>query len=342
MSVSSFLRILRWFLVPSAAFVLCVPEAFGQDSGRMQGQVFVEGTRDPVEGALVHLDPPEYQPDGVTPETLATAVETETDGNGRFFFIYLRSGLWRANITAEGYFNAVGKLEVTQTRTMLCTPTQERFCKQPIMFWMPPVKSGAELRVEAALVDVPDFELDQAKLDLTAADDAYNDEDFRTAIDGYNALLETFPEWYLLHQEIGDSHRQLGEFGEALASYDRFLLVEPDNEEVQRKVPRTKLLMGDFEAAGELASAGGDASREDLYNLGEVEFQKNNIDVAAGWYEKAVAADPTWEPPVYKLGMVALNRGDIDGAKARFQQVIDMAPDSESGAEATAMLTALP
>ena len=342
MSVSSFLRILRWFLVPSAAFVLCAPEAFAQDSGRLQGQVYVEGTRDPVAGALVHMEPPEFQPDGVRRETLATPVETETDGNGRFSFTYLRSGLWRANITAEGYLNAVGRLEVTQTRTMLCTPTQGKFCKQQIMFWMEPAKSAAELKVEAVLVDAPDFELDQAKIDLTAADDAYNARDFRTALAGYNKLISAWPDWYLLQQEIGDAHRQLGQFEKALASYERFLLSEPDNEVVQRKIPRTKLLMGDFEAAGELASAGGAASREDFYNLGEVEFEKGDVDTAADWYEKAVAADPTWEPPVLKLGMVALNRGDIEGAKARFQEVIDLAPDSESGAQAKTMLTALP
>jgi len=334
----------RLFLVPAAVFVLCAPEAFAQDSGRLQGRVFVEGGRDPVVGAVVRMDPPEFQPDGVTRETLAVAVDTESDDKGNFFFIYLRSGLWTLDITAEGYFNAVGKLEVTQTRTMRCTPTQQRFCKQPIIFWMSPVKSGADLKVEAAFVDfvIPDVELERAKADLNAADAAYNAEDFRTAIDGYNKLLAKHPEFHVLLQDVGDAYRGAGEFEEAIASYERFLLAEPDNEVVQRKIPRTKLLMGDMDAAADLVAAGGEASREDLYNLGEVEFQKNNPDVAADWYGKAVAADPTWEQPVYKLGMVALNKGDIEGAKARFQQVIDMAPDSESGVQAKAMLTALP
>ncbi len=334
----------RLFLVPAAVFVLCAPEAFAQDSGRLQGRVFVEGSRDPVVGAAVHMDPPEFQPDGVTEETLATPVDTTTDGSGNFTFIYLRSGLWRLDVTAEGYFNTVAKLEVTQSRTMRCTPTQERFCKQPLLFWMSPVKSGADLKVEAAFIDfdIPNVELERAKADLNAADAAYNAEDFRTAIDGYNTLLAKHPEMHVLLQDVGDAYRGAGEFEEAIASYERFLVAEPDNELVQRKIPRTRLLMGDMDAAADLVAAGGDASREDLYNLGEVEFQKNNPDVAADWYEKAVAADPTWEQPVFKLGMVALNRGDIEGAKARFQQVIDMAPDSESGAQAKAMLTALP
>ena len=72
---------------------------------------------------------------------------------------------------------------------------------------------------------------------------------------------------------------------------------------------------------------GAAASPEDLYNLGEVAFGEGNVDVAAEWYEKSVAADPEWEPPVFKLALVALNRGDIEGAKVLFQKVLGPGPE---------------
>ena len=103
--------------------------------------------------------------------------------------------------------------------------------------------------------------------------------------------------------------------------------------------------MGDFEAAGaELAAAasGLDASKEDLYNLGELEFAKGAVDTAAEWYEKAAMVDPNWEKPVFKLALVALNKGDMDTAKAHFQKVVELAPNSEEGAQASATLAALP
>ena len=81
---------------------------------------------------------------------------------------------------------------------------------------------------------------------------------------------------------------------------------------------------------------------EDLYNLGEVAFQAGNVEAAAGWYEKSAAADPSWESPVFKLALVALNRGDIEAAKALFQKVVDLAPDSQEGAQAKATIAALP
>ena len=145
-----------------------------------------------------------------------------------------------------------------------------------------------------------------------------------------------------LHQDVGDAHRALAEFDAAIAAYERYRAAAPDDEAVERKIARAQLLMGDLAAARDLAAAGGDASPEDLYNLGEVAFSEGDIDAAAGWYEKSAAADPEWPPPVFKLGMVALNRGDIEGAKALFQQVVDIAPDSEEAAQAQGILAALP
>ena len=307
--------------------------------------MFLEGTRDPVAGAVVKAVPPRFQPDG-TLETLAEPVETVSDDDGRFTITWIRSGIWNATTSAEGFADAALRIEVTQGRSRVCTATEQQRCKQSVEFHMAPIKSEAVLEVEQALagVEVPNAEREQAKADLTAADASYNSRDYRTAIDGYDKLLATWPQMTALHQDVGDAHRALSEFEDALAAYDRFLAAEPDNDNdaIQRKIARTKLLMGDLDAAGDLAVAGGEASREDLYNLGEVEFQKGNVDAAAGWYEKSAAADPEWESPVFKLGLVALNRGDIEGAKALFQKVIDLAPDFQEGAQAAATLAALP
>ena len=340
MSVSC---LLRCVLPAAAVFSLGAPEGFAQEEGRMQGRVFLEGTREPVAGAVVRADPPMFRPDG-TREDMAKPVETVTDDTGRFALTWIRSGIWDTTVAAEGFFDSVLRIEVTQGRSHACSRTEQQNCKGPIEFHMARVKSEAALEVEQVLgqVEVPNFELEQATADLTAADAAYNSRDYRTAIAGYDKLLATWPQMTALHQDIGDAHRQLVEFEEAIAAYDRFRAAEPDNAAIERKIARTRLLMGDLDAAEDLAAMGGAASREDLYNLGEVEFHKGNIAAAAGWYEKAVAADPSWQRPVFKLGLVALNRGEIEGAKTQFQKVIDLAPDSEEGAQAKAMLAALP
>lgn len=341
MSVS---RGCRCLLAAAVAFLLVPPPGFAQEEGRIQGRVYIEGTRDPVVGALVRADPPLFGPDG-SPLTTAEPLETVTDDNGRFALTWMQSGIWNAMVMAEGYEDSLMRIEVTQRGSAACTATKMQNCLQPIEFYMAPMKADAEVEVEAALGEVEDAanpEIEQAKADLIAADAAYNNEDYRTAIDGYTKLLERWPQITTLHQDIGDAHRAMAEFGAAVAAYERYQAAAPDDEAIERKIARTRLLMGDLNAAGDLAAAEGDASREDLYNLGEVAFEAGDLDAAAGWYEKSAAADPEWPAPVLKLGLLALNRGDIEGAKALFQQVVDLAPDSAEGAQAQGMLAALP
>ena len=58
------------------------------------------------------------------------------------------------------------------------------------------------------------------------------------------------------------------------------------------------------------AASGSSAGRDVFYALGEVKSTKRETDEAAKWYEKASAADPSWGKPLYKLGVLALNKGD--------------------------------
>ena len=52
--------------------------------------------------------------------------------------------------------------------------------------------------------------------------------------------------------------------------------------------------------------------------------------------------DPSWGKPLYKLALVALNRGDTETAKAYLQQVVDVDPESAEAAQARATVGALP
>lgn len=316
---------------------------FAQDVGRIQGRVFIEGTREPVAGAHVRADPPLFGPDGDRLQS-AEALETITDADGRFALTWMRSGIWNTMVSAEGYEDALLRIEVTQGGSNACTPTKMQRCIQPIEFYLVRLKVDAAEKVDAGLagLDVEDQELARAVAELSAADDAYNRQDYRTAIDGYTLLLARWPQMTTLHQDVGDAHRALAQFDEAIAAYERYRAAEPDDDAVERKIARVELLAGNLDAAGDLAAAGGAASREDLYNLGEVAFSRGDVDAAAGWYEKSAAADPAWPSPVFKLGMVALNRGDVEGARALFQKVVELAPDSEEGTQARGILAALP
>ncbi len=98
---------------------------------------------------------------------------------------------------------------------------------------------------------------------------------------------------------------------------------------------------GSSAVAGQTADGGGGPSREQFWNAGEVAFASGQIDEAAEQYEKAHQADPTWGKPLFKLAMVALNRGDIETAVKYFEQVVEVDPNSEEGAQATGLIPQL-
>lgn len=302
-----------------AALLLGLAAPALAQSGRMSGRVVDGETGDPIVGAQITIQ----KPGDDTREAL-------TDDDGRFSLIGFSSGQWQVYVRAEGYQDDLGNVNVTQSTT--------------------PAVDFRLNRVRHALVQalgedaMEGLDPDEIEAELEAADAAFNAEDWDSAIAGYTSLMEKLPQLTNLYSQIGQAYRARGDYQEALEAFEARLATEPDNENISADIARTKLAMGDFSAQEELAAAasGLDASREDLYNLGELEFAQGAVDAAAGWYEKAAMVDPNWALPVFKLALVALNKGDFEGAKEHFRRVVELDPNSEEGTQASATLAALP
>ena len=83
-------------------------------------------------------------------------------------------------------------------------------------------------------------------------------------------------------------------------------------------------------------------SREELFNQGEAEFAAGNSAAAAEWFQRAHERDRRWVLPLFRLGLVSLNLGDIEGAKQWLQQAVDADRNSAEGQQAAAILASLP
>jgi len=83
-------------------------------------------------------------------------------------------------------------------------------------------------------------------------------------------------------------------------------------------------------------------SREELFNQGEAAFAAGDAELAADWYEKAHDRDRGWVKPLFKLGLVSLNVGDMEGAKLWLKQTVEADPGSPEGAQAAMILGSLP
>ncbi len=94
---------------------------------------------------------------------------------------------------------------------------------------------------------------------------------------------------------------------------------------------------GDPQAAEQVlarAAAGPGSNRDVFYSLGEIKSAKNQTDEAIGWYQKAAAADTSWGKPLYRLGTLAMNKGDKDAALKAMSQVLAVDPMSPEAAQA--------
>ena len=303
-----------------ACAVAAAAPAYGQGQGRIIGAVLDDDDDSPIPGALVRVENPEA----------ARAFEATAGDDGRFTVVGLTSGTWTVQASAEGYVSTTSTAPVMQSVGQVVTVRLKR------------IPSRLEMAIGAEALAGRDAAARERVLD--AADRAFNERRWDEALAGYTAILDEIPAFSGLLVQIGNTHRAKGDYEAALVAYERLLAGEPNHEGARAEIARTRLAMGDLDAAAELesAAAGGGASREDLFNLGEVAFASGDLDRAAELYRQSSAVDPGWGKPLLKLGMVSLNRGDLESAKQYFQRVVTSDPDSPEAAQAASTLAALP
>lgn len=75
-------------------------------------------------------------------------------------------------------------------------------------------------------------------------------------------------------------------------------------------------------------------------NLGNMFFDKGEIEKAVEYYQKSVASNDTFPQPYYNLGSILYARGDIRGAQASFEKAIEIDPYFVYGYQGLAVIAA--
>ena len=317
----------------AALFVLAAAATADAQRGRVGGTV-TDQDGNPLAGVTITATNPEANP----PEFV-----TNTEDDGRYAVLGLASGQWTfradcdvecgtANGQPRGFTPSEGPATVSQART------------PPINFTLNRILHPLEQALGAEAVAGIDLDAIEAAQD--AADAALNAGDYATAISGYEEILAQLPQLTQLYINIGNAHAVQNNHDAAVAAFDLALEGDPGNRDIEVARARTKMVAGtatpeELQLLEDQASS-LNASREDLYNQGEQAFARGATEEARDWYDKAISVDGNWEKPLFKRALVALNQGDIEAAKEYFQRVVDVAPNSEEGAQAQATLSALP
>ena len=309
---------------------LLVPSAFGQ-GGILFGRVTDAETGDSIAGAAVILDG--HRPLGNARESAPR--EELTSESGEYTMLALPSGEWNITVEAEGYQRQLDGVTVRFGRN---APVNVRLVAipHPLMAEMDSSLLDGMNRAERTAF------LDGIQAELDAIEDARTNEDWEAALAGSRGLLERFPTISRLQADVGEALTRLQRYEEAIEAYEAAVVAAPElRSQVDTTIARLRAAMGDSSAVESLV-ASGNAAREDYYNLGTAAFAQGNPADAAEWFERASAADPSWVLPVFQLGLVALNQGDIEGAKSHFARAVELDPTSAEGAQAQAVLSQLP
>ncbi len=278
----------------------------------------MDDTGKPIKGATVSASNPDLSTGKLT---------AVTDDKGRFSIAGLRAGDWTITAEAPGFNPSQGKLKV---ETISVNP--------PVTFRLSKGGGGA---AAGGIAGVNSKEL---QAELEAAEALYTSAQYDQAIAAYQAILTKAPTLTIINLQIGNSYRMKKDYDKALASYQEVLKGDPSNERAKLQIGMTYLEKGDIPAADTAlteASLVPGASREVFYNLGEVKFAKNEPDEAAKYYQKAFDTDPSWGKPLFKLALVALNKGDKAGAVSYMEKVIAADPTSQEAAQAKVVLEQL-
>ncbi len=298
-----------------AALFVAIAAAQASAQGRVSG--LVKDDKDqPIKGATVTAEN----------QNIGSSFTATTDEKGRFTMIGLRGGEWRFFAQAPGYSAEGGAMTVRQGST-----------NPPISFTLRRTGPGTV----GAMAGITAKEL---QTELASADALFNQQKWDEAVNAYRTILNKTPVLTVINLQIAAAYRNKKDFDGAIAAYNALLLVDPNNEKAAVGIGQANLERGDVKAAeaallkaAEAASPG----REVFYNLGEVKSAASQNDEAAKWYEKASGKDPSWGKPLYRLGMLALNRGDKSSAARMFDRVLAVDPVSPEAAMAKASLDQL-
>jgi TolA-binding protein len=309
------LRLFRGLL--TAAIVVAWAGVATAQVARVSGIVKDEAGQ-PIKGATIRADNPDAP--------LGTITAT-TDDKGRFAIIGLARGEWTFVAESPGFQSQFGQINIVR----IGTPNP------PLTFALP----KALVRPPAGVEGLTAKDLQQQ---LAAAEALYTQQKFDEAIGIYRTIATSAPSLAVVHLQIGAAYRSVKDYDKAIAAYGDLLKIEPDNQKAQLGVAMANLDKGDAQAAEQAltrAAGGPVPSREVLYGLAEIKLARSQTDEAAKLYQRAADADGSWGKPLFKLGTIAMNKGDKDAAMKTLAKVIVVDPLSPEATQAKAAIEQL-
>lgn len=292
--------------IVSTALLLITTSLLAQmGTGRVTGTV-TDPAGNPIAGAVITVV------DAAGRELSATS-----DEDGEWAILGFRTGTYDFSIAAEGYQPKIESKSVRET---------------------------GRNELDIVLTPVPTQSSDEGNKLLREANDLLRQKQYPEAIAKYEELLEARPSFYQLHEYIGIAYREMGDLETALAEFHKVLEHDAMHADALISIGDILVTQQKLEEAVEYFEKAVSHTTDAIvpFNVAEIYFSQQNAARAIEYYRMAAEYKPEWPDPHLKLGYAYLNTGDMESAKASFQKVVEVAPDSPQAQMAEATLSQLP
>jgi Flp pilus assembly protein TadD len=320
------------FLVALILTVTAVTTASAQvrGTGRLQGLVTDKTTGKPVEGAVVTVG----LPSGNT-----TPIVSKTDGHGHWSALGLVNGLWNIDIVAPGFQTTRGSATVSEMSQLPMIRTQ----------LAPAVQEEAPAAAVAPTPLVPKEAADA----ITEGQEMMAQSKYKEAVadfeKAYPLVPVDKPETKKVHDQLmqvmAQAYYRAGDVPKAIGMLETITAADATNTGAQVLLANLYLQNGQLEKGKALleklpASAITDPSA--FTNVGILFLNKNNPADAVTYFTKAIDMNPKAGDSYYYRGLAYAQLKKNADARADFEQVLALTPDSPEAKDAKAMLAALP
>jgi tetratricopeptide (TPR) repeat protein len=335
--------------------------------GRLQGNVTDKNTGKPIAGATVVI----ALPNGHT-----TPITVKTDSRGHWSAIGMTSGAWNIDISAPGYATSRGSANVSEAGGMTpainialepeaaAAPAASEVQAAPSVpkEAVDLIKEGQQLLNAKPGDVITTTQTDTAgastSVQHTVAKEELQDNAKKAVADLEKALPQvpdTTPQLKEVRNQImevmAQAYYRAGDVKNAIATLEKLdvedpMPATPDQAHMTREVLLANLYLenGQLDQGRLLLDKLPPTAITDptaFINIGILFLNKKNPADAATYFSKAIAMDAKRADTYYYRGLAEVQMKKNKEAKADFEQVLALAPDSSEAHDAKQLLASL-
>jgi stress-induced-phosphoprotein 1 len=166
----------------------------------------------------------------------------------------------------------------------------------------------------------------------------FKEKKYDEALTAYQQFLEKNPDFYQLHFNIANCHKEKRDYDTAITEYKKVLDKAGDDQKGKELKAKTLaaigevyLLKDDRQTASDYFKKSIDMNPADeilAYNVAEIYFAGNKVEEAITYYRMAAKIKPNWSEPYLKIGYAYMNQGKFKEAIDSLNTFLKMDPNS--------------